>query len=113
MEGRQEGGNRKLGSKKMNVPPYDPAPVDTAHVILTPEIHALTELLAHNTHDIWARQRIAEGWRYGHRRNDLTKEHPSLVPYEALSESEKQYDRNTALETLRLIIALGYQVVKK
>lgn len=103
----------KQDIREENEIPYEPAPADTSHVVLTAEIKALTELLARNTHDVWARQRVSEGWRYGPTRNDETKEHPSLVPYEQLSESEKQYDRNTALETLRLILALGYRVVKK
>jgi hypothetical protein len=91
---------------------YQPSPCDTSAVDLTPDIYQLTELLARNTHDIWARQRIADGWKFGPARSDDTKEHPCLVPYDELPESEKQYDRNTALETLKLIIAVGYCVVK-
>jgi RyR domain len=89
---------------------YEPKPVDTTSVTLTPEVLALTEMLARNTHDIWARQRMSEDWRYGPQRDDVRKEHPLLVPYEELSETEKQYDRNTALETLKLILALGYRI---
>jgi class 3 adenylate cyclase len=70
----------------------------------------LTELLAKNTHEIWARQRVSEHWRYGAERNDERREHPGLVSYEELSEVEKQYDRNTALETLKTIISLGYRI---
>ncbi len=55
---------------------------------------------------------MAEGWRYGPRRDDAKKCHPSLVPYKDLSESEKDYDRNTALETLKVILALGYKISK-
>jgi hypothetical protein len=91
---------------------YQPNPLNTDHVELTPEIRDLTELLAKNTHDIWARQRLSDGWRYGPRRDDALKEHPCLVPYEELSETEKQYDRNTALETLKMIMALGYRLVR-
>lgn len=89
---------------------YEPRPLDTTQVLLTEDIRELTERLAKNTHDVWARQRIAEGWRYGPARDDARKEHPGLVPYEDLSDSEKEYDRNTALETLRAIIALGYRI---
>jgi ryanodine receptor 2 len=81
-------------------------------VKLTDDILDLTELLARNAHDIWARQRLADGWRYGPRRDDARKEHPSLVPYEELPESEKEYDRSTALETLKAMIARGYRVEK-
>ena len=91
---------------------YQPTPLDTDHIELTPEIRELTELLATNTHDIWARQRLSDGWRYGPRRDDARKEHPCLIPYEELTETEKQYDRNTALETLKMIIALGYRLEK-
>lgn len=92
---------------------YIPKPIDTSGVELSEEILALTELLAQNTHDIWAQQRIAEGWRYGPRRDDNKKEHPCLVPYEHLSEEEKKYDRNTAMQTLKAIVALGYCVKRK
>jgi len=72
----------------------------------------LTELLARNTHENWARQRLADGWRHGPKRDDARKEHPGLVPYESLSEEEKNYDRRTAIETLKTIVALGYRIVK-
>ncbi len=90
---------------------YEPAPIDTSAAELTPDVLALTEMLARHTHDIWAKQRMGEGWRFGPRRDDALKEHPLLVPYEELPESEKQYDRNTALETLKAILALGYRLV--
>jgi hypothetical protein len=92
---------------------YQPEPIDTSGVTLDKEIHELTELLARNAHDIWARQRLADGWRYGARRDDTKKEHPCLVPYEDLPESEKEYDRQAAMATLRAISALGYRVIKK
>ena len=89
---------------------YKPEPIDTTGVKLSDDIVELTELLAKNAHDIWARQRMAEGWRYGPERSDARKEHPSLLPYEELTESEKEYDRNAAIETLKAIIALGYRI---
>lgn len=91
---------------------YKPAPRDTSGVKLPHEIRELTELLAKNTHENWSKQRMAEGWRYGPRRDDAKKEHPSLIPYEELSESEKEYDRTTAMETVKTILALGYRIVK-
>jgi RyR domain len=91
---------------------YEPDPLDTSNISLTCEIRTLTELLAKNTHDVWARQRIADGWHYGPKRDDSLKEHPCLVPYEELSDSEKEYDRNTSMETLKAIIALGYRISK-
>ena len=77
------------------------------------ELQELTEELARNTHDVWARQRIADGWRHGERRDDAKKLHPSLVPYEELPESEKEYDRATAMETLKAILALGFRITEK
>ncbi|WP_086768740.1 TRAFs-binding domain-containing protein [Nostoc sp. 106C] len=89
---------------------YKPEPIDTAKVIINTEHLKLTELLAKNTHEIWAQQRIAEGWKFGPQRDDIRKEHPGLVPYEELSESEKQYDRNTALGVIKMLLALGYRI---
>lgn len=89
---------------------YTPHPIDTAHIRLDPEILELAELLAENTHEVWAKERIAQGWSYGPERRDDTKENPCLVPYSQLPESEKVYDRNTALETLKVMTAMGYEI---
>ena len=89
---------------------YVPAPRDTSAVRLTAEMSALTEDLAKNTHEVWAAQRVTEGWRYGPCRNEERMEHPGLIPYADLPDSEKEYDRSTALETLRLILSLGYHI---
>ncbi len=90
--------------------PYQPRPIDTAHVKLTPEILELTERLAENAHDHWALERLSGGWTYGTERNDPQKKHPCLIAYEQLPDSEKVYDRRTAMETLKAIIALGYRI---
>jgi class 3 adenylate cyclase len=87
---------------------YKPQPIDTSAILLPSEVLELSEQLARNTHENWSRQRLLDGWRYGPERNDQRKEHPGLVPYDELSESEKQYDRNTALEALKAIVSLGY-----
>ncbi len=89
---------------------YNPSPADTSNIKLSPELLALAEKLAKNVHDTWAIGRIKEGWVYGPSRNDDKKETPCLVPYEDLSEEEKAYDRNTALETLKLIVSMGYSL---
>lgn len=89
---------------------YEPQPIDTSNVRLTRDLHDLVEKLAKNNHDHWALGRIKEGWRYGAMRNDTAKQHPDLVPYDKLSESEKEYDRKSVLETLKAIIALGYEI---
>ncbi len=92
---------------------YTPEPVDTKDIILPEELLELTEKIAENVHDIWAKGRIAEGWTYGEKRNDEKKTTPCLVEYSLLTESEKEYDRNTAIETLKLIVALGYKIEKE
>lgn len=91
---------------------YKPNPIDTSTVSLSADLLKLTERIAENVHDVWAQGRIAEGWTYGTIRNDEKKTTPCMVPYSQLSESEKEYDRKTALETLKLIIALGYKIEK-
>jgi ryanodine receptor 2 len=92
---------------------YTPTPIDTSKVELTPEILDLIEKLAANTHDVWAAQRIAQGWSYGPQRNDTLKETPCLVPYDELPDSEKVYDRQTAAETLKVILTLGFEITRK
>jgi hypothetical protein len=87
-----------------------PQPTDTTRTELPADVTELTELLAKNTHEVWAEQRCAEGWKYSKERNDTRKEHPCLVPYEELPENEKEYDRNTALETVRLLLHSGYEI---
>lgn len=89
---------------------YDPRPLDTSSIKLDPSLNALVEALAENVHDTWARGRMDQGWTYGPARDDAAKKHPCLVPYADLPESEKAYDRNTALETLRFVTARGYQI---
>ena len=91
---------------------YCPSPIDTSDVTLPPELFVLADNIAKNVHEVWAQQRIKEGWVYGPQRNDELKQHPCLIPFEALSETEKNYDRNTALETLRLITQLGFTITK-
>jgi ryanodine receptor 2 len=91
---------------------YNPQPLDTSSVKLSADLLQLTELLAKNTHEVWAAQRISEGWQYGKERDDSKKLHPCLVPYEDLPESEKEYDRQTAMATLRVIRKLGFEVLK-
>ena len=89
---------------------YEPKPIDTSDVILSDDLLELTEKIAENVHDVWAIGRIEQGWTYGPERNDKLKITPCLVPYSKLSDSEKEYDRNTALETLKLIVKLGYKI---
>ena len=92
---------------------YTPHPIDTSDIQLSEDILQLTEKLAENTHEVWSAERIAQGWQYGETRNDAQKLHPCLVEYDKLSDEEKAFDRNTAMETLKCIIRLGYKIEKQ
>ena len=91
---------------------YVPQPVDTSDVQLPEGLDGLVEVIAENVHEVWAQSRMKQGWAYGEERNDTLKRHPFLIPYEELPEVEKSYDRDTAIETLRLIIKLGFKIIK-
>ena len=91
---------------------YIPNPISTEGVELSTELLQLTEQLATNVHEVWAAERISEGWQYGETHDYEQKYHPCLVPYDRLPESEKEYDRNTAMETLKLIQIFGFKVTK-
>ena len=92
---------------------YIPNPLDTEGVQLPESLMELAESIARNFHEIWAQNRLAEGWTYGPVRDDAQKQTPCLVPYDDLPEEEKAYDRNTALGTLKYIVSLGYTIEKK
>lgn len=91
---------------------YTPQPIDTSDVKLPKELEKLVEDMSKNVHDVWAETRIAQGWSYGEQRNDEKKLHPCLVPYDDLPDSEKEYDRNTSIGTLKLILKLGFKITK-
>lgn len=91
---------------------YKPAPIDTSTIVLPDELITLSEVIAKNVHEVWASERIKEGWTYGEKRDDEKKITPCLVPYEELPESEKEYDRQTAFQTLKLVVKLGYKISK-
>lgn len=102
-------GTQEVLKEKM----YTPNPIDVSDVELSPEMLELTELIARNVHEVWAEGRIREGWVWGMERNDDKKTTPCLVPYESLPDFEKQYDRNTALSSIRLLVKLGYKITKE
>lgn len=91
---------------------YNPQPIDVDAIPLDSSLEELTEAIAENAHDIWARARMDEGWSYGPIRDDVKKLHPDLAPYCDLPESEKEYDRVMAMNTLRLVRRLGYDIKK-
>lgn len=90
---------------------YEPKAIDTAAVEIPKELEVLTETLARNTHEVWAASRLAQGWTWGPVRDDILKRHPNLVFYEELTEEEKDYDRHTSMETIKVILSLGYEIM--
>lgn len=91
---------------------YIPKPIDTTDVSLPEELKLLAEQIAENVHEVWSEGRIKDGWTYGPARDDVAKEHPCLLPYGELSESEKEYDRRTSQETIKLILKLGFKIIQ-
>ena len=91
---------------------YRPEPLDTRDVTLPDSLTPLIEALAENVHDTWAKGRMEAGWTYGAVCDDAKKQHPCLVPYSQLPESEKAYDRETAISTLKFICKMGYGIEK-
>lgn len=91
---------------------YHPKFIDLKHVKLPDVFEELREAIAENAHDTWALERQSEGWTYGPKRDDSKLETPDMVPYAQLPESEKQYDRIMAEDTLKLLTALGYKIEK-
>lgn len=103
----------KLLKMRGHMNTYNPKPIDTSKINLSSDLLVLTEQIAENVHEVWAEGRIADGWMYGEKRDDKLKQTPCLVPYSMLPESEKEYDRKTALQALKLVIALGYRIEKE
>ena len=91
---------------------YTPQPIDTNDIELPAELNSLIEQMAKNVHEVWAQNRIEQGWTWGKERNDELKHHPCLVAYEELPDEERLYDRDTAIETLKLIMKLGFRITK-
>lgn len=98
--------------KAMNATEYVPSPAVLDDVNLPESLVDLTEAIAKNTHDTWAKARMDQGWTYGPMRNDIQKKHPDLIPYSCLSDEEKEYDRASAMSAIKLIVKLGYSIHK-
>lgn len=96
-----------------SVEEYEPHPIDVDSIPLDGDLEELQEAIAENAHDIWAEARKKEGWTYGKERDDSNKLHPDLIPYTALPESEKEYDRIMAFKTIKLVKKLGYKIIKQ
>ena len=98
---------------KENKLDYIPEPMDLSLVDLPESLIQLSERIAENVHEVWAKARIDEGWTYGEKRDDIHKKHPCLVPYDELPEEEKVYDRNTAMNTIKMVKKLGFRIEKE
>ena len=98
---------------KQNKLDYIPEPMDLSSVDLPESLIQLSERIAENVHEVWAKARIDEGWTYGEKRDDIHKKHPCLVPYDELPEEEKEYDRNTAMNTIKMVKKLGFRIEKE
>jgi len=92
---------------------YDPRPINLDDIEITDDLMELREAIAENAHDVWAVARIKDGWTFGPERNDALKHHPDLIPYSALPDSEKEYDSLMALNTIKLVKKLGFDLVKR
>ena len=103
----------KINTKDAVAKLYRPAPLDLSDVRLPDSLMELTEAIAENTHEIWSRNRLNEGWSYGTERDDAQLKHPDLLPYSDLTEGEKEYDRATAINAIKLIVKLGYKIEKR
>lgn len=91
---------------------YEPHPIDLSNVEISDDLIELREAIAENAHEVWAYNRKQEGWSYGPERNDAKKLHPDLIAYNRLAESEKLYDREMAMNTIKLLKKLGWELTK-
>ena len=92
---------------------YTPQPINVDDAELSPDLLELGEAIAENAHEIWATKRKAEGWSWGPERDDILLQTPVMIPYSNLPEEEKDYDREMAMQTLKLVLKMGYRIVKE
>ncbi|GMF09498.1 unnamed protein product [Phytophthora lilii] len=90
---------------------YRPKPVDTTKVELG-HLEHLGDVLARNCHDMWALERLKQGWQYGKERDDKKKKHPNLVPYKLLSVEEQAFDYRSSIETIKTIVFMNYTITR-
>ncbi|KAM7408499.1 hypothetical protein PAMA_002295 [Pampus argenteus] len=87
---------------------YRPAPVDFSQVFLSPAHEEVVTLLAENDHNVWARERIKQGWTYGAQQDVKGKRSPYLVPYSLLDERSRRVGREGVKDAVCTLIAYGY-----
>ncbi|XP_043283357.1 ryanodine receptor isoform X10 [Venturia canescens] len=89
---------------------YKPAPLDLSAITLTIKMEELVDQLAENTHNLWAKERISQGWTYGLNEDSEMRRSPHLVPYPKVDEAIKKANRDTASETVRTLLVYGYML---
>lgn len=85
-------------------------PLTTDHTTLCWEMMMLVDLLAENSHEVWADGYVKNGWKHGNYFDAAEKLHPSLKPYMTLDEQEKNLNREAVTSVLKACICLGYRV---
>jgi ryanodine receptor 2 len=94
---------------------YKPQPIDTSKVVLEKDLRLLGERLAEHLHDVWATNKIAQGYVYGETTSDgkdgAPKTHRDLKPYDDLPDEIQKYDRDSGMGAIKAIKALGWTLV--
>uniref|UniRef100_A0A4W6EV60 Ryanodine receptor 3 n=1 Tax=Lates calcarifer TaxID=8187 RepID=A0A4W6EV60_LATCA len=91
---------------------FIPTPVETSQVVMPPHLEKVRDKLAENIHELWGMNKIELGWSYGKIRDDNKRQHPCLVDFSKLPETEKNYNLQMSTETLKTLLALGCRVVQ-
>ncbi|XP_076849219.1 ryanodine receptor 3 isoform X1 [Brachyhypopomus gauderio] len=91
---------------------FIPIPVNTSQIVLPPHLENVRDRLAENIHELWGMNKIELGWIYGKVRDDNKRQHPCLVDFSKLPETEKNYNLQMSTETLKTLLALGCHVVQ-
>ncbi|KAM9837412.1 LOW QUALITY PROTEIN: ryanodine receptor 2 [Aulostomus maculatus] len=89
---------------------YKPAPLDLSHIKLTSTQEAMVDKLAENAHNVWARDRIRQGWTYGIQQDVKNRRNPRLVPYTLLDERTKKSNKDSLREAVRTLLGYGYNL---
>lgn len=92
---------------------YKPNPMDLSKVKLSKSLEADLEVIAKDVHETWAQQRLLKGWEYGEEYDEINKKHPCMVEYDKLPELEKDMDRATVVQTIKMLLLMGYDIEKR
>ncbi|XP_062415583.1 ryanodine receptor 3 isoform X4 [Pungitius pungitius] len=91
---------------------FVPTPVDTSQIVLPPHLDNVRDKLAENIHELWGMNKIELGWTFGKVRDDNKRQHPCLVDFSKLPETERNYNVQMSSETLKTLLALGCHVAQ-